>query len=195
MEKLVSEMLAAGIIQLAQAHRKKDGSWGFCVDYREHNKRTVPDKCSIPVIQELLDELHGSQWFDKLDLRASYHQIHVAPSDVAKTTFRTHSGHYEFLVMPFGLTNDIFRPFVRKFVLVFFEDILVYSRTWKEHIGHLHQVFQLLYNHALILNPKKCILGRQHVEYMGHVLSFDPINSAQHKRIPWLNRLLSPFHS
>lgn len=115
--------------------QKKYGSWHFYVDYRELNKQVVLDKYPIPVIQEMLDELRGAQWFSNLDLRYGYHQIRVALEDIAKIAFRNHSDQYEVLVMPFELTNtpktfqfamnDLLRPYLRKFVLVFFDDILV----------------------------------------------------------------------
>ncbi|KAJ9538872.1 hypothetical protein OSB04_031605 [Centaurea solstitialis] len=165
--------------------KKKDGSMRMCIDYRELNKRTVKNKYPLPRIDDLFDQLQGAGCFSKIDLRSGYHQVRVKKDDVPKTAFRTRYGHYEFLVMPFGLTNApavfmdlmnrVCRPFLDKSVIVFIDDILVYSKDEAEHERHLREVLNVLRDEKLYAKFSKCEFWLHEVQFLGHVVSRDGI--------------------
>ncbi|GJR64193.1 putative reverse transcriptase domain-containing protein [Tanacetum coccineum] len=146
--------------------KKKDGSFRMCIDYRELNKLTVKNRYPLPRIDDLFDQLQGSSVYSKIDLRSGYHQLRVREEDIPKTAFRTRYGHYEFQVMPFGLTNApavfmdlmnrVCKPYLDKFVIVFIDDILIYSRNKKEHEEHLKAILELLKKEELYAKFSKC---------------------------------------
>jgi hypothetical protein len=167
--------------------KKKDGSWRFCVDYMKLNDMTVKNRFPMPLVEEILDELAGTQFFTSLDLTSGYHHIRMGETDEFKTAFKTHQGHYQFRVMPFGLTNapatfqcamnSVLAPFLRKFVLVFIDDILIYSASWADHLKHLRMVFEKLREHQFYLKRSKCAFGKTELLYLGHIISQDGVST------------------
>lgn len=182
----LKELIEAGFIRPSKSPfgapvlfvKKKDGSMRLCIDYRALNNLTIKNSYPLPRIDELFDCLQGSRYFSKIDLRSGYHQIRIAEGDAPKTAFRTRYGHFEFLVLPFGLTNapatfmhlmhETFREMLDDFVLIFLDDILIYSRTLDEHEQHLRQVLQRLRENKLFAKESKCELARTEVEFLGH---------------------------
>lgn len=188
-------MLEQGVIRPSQSSfaspvllvKKKDGTWRFCVDYKHLNAITVKYKHSMPIVDDLLDELAGAKWFTKVDFHSSYHQICMAAGEEFKTAFRTHNGLFEFLVMPFGLTNAlatfqsfmniIFAALLRKGVLVFMDNILVYSASLEDRVKLLQYVFDILKQHQFLIKRSKCSFATQFVEYLGHVISVQGVST------------------
>ena len=187
-EKQVAELLKLGLIEPSSSPYgapvlfvgKKDGSLRMCIDYRALNKITVKNKYPLPRIDQLMDSLAGAKVFTSLDLQSGYHQIRITPEDVSKTAFRTPFGHYQFKVLSFGLTNapatfqaamnDMLRPLLGKSVVVYIDDILIYSKDATEHVSHVKQVLELLRaNHYHIKLPK-CEFEQKEVKFLGHII-------------------------
>ena len=148
--------------------KKKDGTLRMCVDYRQLKKVTINNRYPLPRLDDLFDQLQGSSFFSKIDLCSRYHQLRVRDGDIPKTTFPTHYGHYEFLVVSFGLTNapvafmdlmnSVFHEYLDSFVIVFIDDILIYSKTKEDHEQHLRLTLQVLRHHQLYAKFSKCEL-------------------------------------
>ncbi|GJW88778.1 putative reverse transcriptase domain-containing protein [Tanacetum coccineum] len=166
--------------------KKKDGSFRMCIDYRELNKLTVKNRYPLPRIDDLFDQLQGSRVYSKIDLRSGYHQLRVREEDISKTAFRTRYGHYEFQVMSFGLTNApavfidlmnrVCKPYLDRFMIVFIDDILIYSKSRKEHEGHLKLILNLLKKEELYAKFSKCEFWLSKVQFLGHVIDSEGIH-------------------
>ncbi|KAJ0432655.1 putative nucleotidyltransferase, Ribonuclease H [Helianthus annuus] len=185
----LDDLLAKGFIRPSSSPwgapilfvKKKDGSMCLCIDYRELNKVTIKNRYPLPRIDDLFDQLQGASYFSKIDLRSGYHQLKVKDEDVHKTAFRTRYGHYEFLVMPFGLTNApaafmdlmnrVCKPYLDKFVIVFIDDILIYSKSQADHEKHLRCILKLLHQEKLYAKFSKCEFWLREVQFLGHVVS------------------------
>lgn len=171
--------------------KKKSGEMRMCIDYRALNGITIKNSYPLPRVDELFDRLHGAKYFTKIDLRSGYHQIRIAEEDIQKTAFRTRYGHFEFLVLPFGLTNapatfmnlmnQILRPYLDNFVIVFLDDILIYSRTLEEHKDHVRKVLDVLRQHKLYAKESKCEFFKKRVEFLGHMVDEQGIHMMDDK--------------
>ena len=199
LKKQLSELSSKGFIQPSKSPfgapvlfvRKKDGTRRLCIDYRALNKFTIKNKYPLPRVDELLDRLNGSKYFSKIDLRSGYHQVRIAEGDAPKTAFRTRYGHFEFMVLPFGLTNapatfmqlmqDIFRPHLDDFVVVFLDDILIYSRNEKEHAEHVKKVLLKLREHKLFAKASKSDFFKRSIDFLGYVITEDGITMDSNK--------------
>ena len=161
--------------------KKKDKTLQLCIDYRQSNRVTIKNRYPLPRIDDLFDQLRGARVYSKIDLRTSYHQLRVRETDIPKIAFRTWYGHFEFTVMPFGLMNAlaafmdlmhrVFQPYLDQFVVVFVDDILIYSQSEREHEDHLRIVLQLLRDHHLYAKFSKCEFWLTDVRFLGHVVS------------------------
>jgi hypothetical protein len=199
LKKQLDELVASGFIQPSKSPfgapvlfvKKKDGSMRMCVDYRDLNRITVKNRYPLPRIEELFDRLQGAKYFSKIDLRSGYHQVRIHHDDIHKTAFRTRYGHYEFLVLPFGLTNapatfmhlmqSIFGPHLDHFVIVFLDDILIFSKTLPEHRQHVRMVLELLRKNKLYAKENKCEFFKTSVSFLGHVVGEDGISMETEK--------------
>ena len=187
-KKQVQELLEKGFIKPSTSPcgspiilvRKKDDLWRMCIDYQALNKITIKNCYPLPRIDDLLDQLKEAVYFTKLDFHSGYHQVRVAEQDAWKTTFKTKQGLYEWLVMPFGLTNapatfmrlmnEVLRPFLDDFVIVYLDDILIFSKTSEEHLKHVKETLDVLKRENIYVKLSKCEFGKTYLNYLGHIV-------------------------
>nr|GEX60859.1 putative reverse transcriptase domain-containing protein [Tanacetum cinerariifolium] len=163
-----------------------DGSFRMCIDYQELSMLSVKNRYPLSRIDDLFDQLQGSSVYSKIDLRSSYHQLRVREEDIPKTVFKTRCGHYEFQVMPFGLTNApamfmdlmnrVCKPYLDKFVIVFSDDILIYSKSKEDHEEHLNLILELLKKEELYAKFSKCKFWLPKMQFLGHVIDSEGIH-------------------
>jgi hypothetical protein len=189
LKKQLGEQLEKGFIHQSSSSwgapvlfvEKKDKSQRLCMDYRSLNEVTIKNKYPLPVINGLFDQLKGGCVFSKIDLRSGYFQLKIREQDIPKTTFTTRYGSYEYIVMPFGLTNapayfmsmmnKVFMEYLDKFVVVFIDDILIYSNSKEEHVGHLRLILEKLREHKLYAKFNKCGFWLEKVGFLGHIVA------------------------
>jgi hypothetical protein len=160
--------------------KKKDGTLRLCIEFKKLNKVTMKNKYPFPRIDDLFDQLKDEIFFSKIDLRLGYHQVIIKEEDISMTSFRKRYGHYEFIVVPFGLSNepavfmclmnDIFREYLDKFVIVFLDDILIYSKSKEEDEQDLRMVLQVLREHHMYAKLSKCSFYQKKIHYLGHIM-------------------------
>jgi transposase InsO family protein len=199
LKKQLDELVTSGFIRPSKSSfgapilfvKKKDGTMRMCIDYRDLNRITVKNRYPLPRFDELFDRLKGAKYFSKIDLRSGYHQVRIHPDDIHKTAFRSRYGHYEFLVLPFGLTNapatfmhlmqSIFGPHLDSFVIVFLDDILIFSKSLNEHKQHVKQVLELLRENKLYAKQSKCEFFKKSISFLGHVVGENGISMEEDK--------------
>ena len=212
LQRQIEDLLKKGLITKSNSPysspvlfvRKKDGTMRMCIDYRALNDITIKDRFPLPHIGDLLDQLSQARYFSKIDLRSGYNQVLVDPRDRHKTAFVTNEGQYEYNVMSFGLCNapgtfqrlmnDVFMPFMKgkdRFLIVYLDDIVIFSKTKEEHQSHVRQVLDTLRKNKLYPNPKKCMFLREEIDFVGHVVGhglvkMDPekISAVRDRAIP-----------
>nr|GEU76342.1 putative reverse transcriptase domain-containing protein [Tanacetum cinerariifolium] len=183
--------------------KKKDGALRMCIDYRELNKLTIKNRYPLPRIDDLFDQLQGACCFSKIDLRSGYHQLRVREEDISKTAFKTRYGHFEFTVMPFGLTNApavfmdlinrICKPYLDKFVIMFIDDILIYSRSEEEHEAYLKTILDLLKKEKLYVKFLKGEFWLKEVQFLGHVVNREGLVGYYRRFIENFSKIAKPL--